>query len=261
MARVGPAPHSRWNGPEMSGPDGLNDCFAGVMVAVALYSLGRLVAARAWSKSTHVDVDVAHVLMGSAMAGMLVSAISFIPSGVWEVVFTALTGWFVWRSYQFVSDHGVEGRDVDHVHHLSHWVTHVVMALAMLYMYLAVGTPTTGFGGGMAMAGPNGTTTDFVGIPLLFLLVLFASGIWELDGIGRFSPSRYDRAEAELAMVAVGRAQLVIGADDSNRATSVAQESLVVGAVRVSPWLAPRLEAACHIAMCITMGFMLVLLL
>ena len=30
---------------------------------------------------------------------------------------------------------------------------------------------------------------------------------------------------------------------------------------RVARWLAPRLEGACHIAMCVTMGYMLVLML
>jgi hypothetical protein len=34
-----------------------------------------------------------------------------------------------------------------------------------------------------------------------------------------------------------------------------------VKAVAPGRWLAPRIEAGCHVAMCVTMGFMLVLML
>ena len=116
----------------MTGPTSLADIFAAVMIIVATYSAGRLVASRLWSRPTHADVDVMHVLMGVAMAGMLVAALNPIPSVVWEVVFSGLAAWFLWRCYAFVAEHGVAGRDEDHVHHLSHYVTHVVMAFAML---------------------------------------------------------------------------------------------------------------------------------
>ena len=216
----------------MSGPDWLDDCFAAVMLVVAVYSAGRLVAARSWSRPSHADVDFAHVLMGVGMAGMLSSAINPVPAGVWEVVFTGLVGWFAWRCYRFVTRLGVEGQDPDHVHHFSHWLTHLVMAVAMLYMYLVAATPSgPSRDAGMAMNGATGTTADFVGLPLLFLAVLLASGVWELDGIGRFSPA------------------LSTG--------SVAGD----GSVATRRWLAPRLEAGCHIAMCITMAYMLVLIL
>ena len=38
------------------------------------------------------------------------------------------------------------------------------------------------------MGAARGTTADFVLLPLVFILVLFDSGIWELDGVGRFAP-------------------------------------------------------------------------
>ncbi|HUD16862.1 MAG TPA: DUF5134 domain-containing protein [Acidimicrobiales bacterium] len=216
----------------MSGPDWLDDCFAAVMVVVAIYSAGRLVASRGWSRPTHADVDVAHVLMGVGMAGMLSSAINPVPRAVWEVVFTALVAWFVWRCYRFATRLGLEGQDPDHVHHLSHYLTHLVMAAAMLYMYLVAAAPSgPSRDAGMAMNGATGTTADFVGLPLLFLLVLLASGIWELDGIGRFSPALSTGPVAS------------------------------VGSIATRPWLAPRLEAGCHIAMCIAMAYMLVLIL
>jgi Domain of unknown function (DUF5134) len=245
----------------VAGPGWLNDIFAGVMVAVAVYSLGRIVAATRWSRPTHSDVDVAHVLMGSAMAGMLVTALVPVQRDLGEPVFAALALWFVWRCYRFVTEHGVEGRDEDHVHHLSHYLTHLVMAGSMVYMYLAAGPSATRSGRSMAMGSATGTTTDFVGIPLLFILVLFASGIWELDGIERFAPDRSDQHQRVMvstvsALPRGSEAEPSSGADDNPRPPSSSQQPTVAG-----PWLAPRLEAGCHIAMCVTMGFMLVLML
>ena len=87
--------------------------------------------------------------------------------------------------------HGFKGRDDDHVHHLSHYATHEVMALAMLYMYLAAPARSGALANGaMPMSGATGTAADFVGLPLLFLIVLLSSGVWELDGIERLSPTR-----------------------------------------------------------------------
>lgn len=240
----------------MSGPDWLDDCFAAVMLVVAVYSVGRLVAARRWSRPTHVDVDSAHILMGVGMAGMLSSAINPVPTGVWEVGFTALSAWFVWRCYRFVARLGVEGQDDDHVHHFSHYLTHLVMAVAMLYMYLVATAPSgPSRDAGMAMSGATGTTADFVGLPLLFLAVLLASGIWELDGIGRFSPAVSTGTVAR-PRLAVGRSVGMEALDGPGDGSGPGD-----GATASRPWLAPRLEAGCHIAMCVTMAYMLVLIL
>jgi hypothetical protein len=237
----------------------LDDAFAGVMAAIALYSLGRLVAARVGRRPTHLDVDAAHVLMGTAMAGMLVPSLGTLSTGVWALVFAALAGWFVWRCYLFVNQHGVEGRDEDHVHHLSHYLTHLVMSGSMLYMYLAATPVATRSGGGTMMAGATGTTTEFVGLPLLFLVVLFASAIWELDGIERFAPIRPPRAPvAPTPTPALAPAGAGV---NGTFAGQVAEPGEGGSSGRRAPWLAPRLEAACHIVMCVTMGYMLVLLL
>jgi hypothetical protein len=246
---------------EVSGPDWLDNSFAAVMLAVAAYSTGRLVAARRWARPTHSDVDVAHVLMGTGMAGMLVAALNPVPAGWWELIFSALGVWFVWRCVEFVRLHGVEGRDEDHVHHLSHYVTHLVMVGAMLYMY-AVATPGVGASrhAGMAMNGATGTTADFVGLPLFFVAVLLASAIWELDGIGRFSqiergavrPPPADAEPPVLGTTQGGEGIVTTAVATTSVAASPAREE--------TPWLAPRLEAACHIAMCVTMSYMLVLI-
>lgn len=247
----------------MSGPGWLNNSFAVAMAVVAVYSAGRLGAARAWSRPTHIDIDISHVLMGTAMAGMLASGINPVPSGAWEVVFAVLAAYFVVRCYRFIGEHGVEGEDEDHVHHLSHYLTHLVMAGSMLYMYsAAVPAPAGSSGAGMAMGAATGTTADFVLLPLGFLLVLFASGVWELDGIQRFSSGGQPRVEPELALTSARPPSLIAPQDGAMDGPGTRVRAVRRATDRSGTrWLAPRLEAACHIAMCITMGFMLILML
>jgi hypothetical protein len=244
----------------MEGPGWLADLFGAVMGLVALYSAGRLVAAQLQSLQTHLDVDLAHVLMGVAMAGMLVTSVNFVRPALWEIVFVLLALWFVWRCYEFVTRRGLKGRDDDHVHHLSHYATHEVMALAMLYMYLADPARSGALANGaMPMSGATGTTADFVGLPLLFLIVLFSSGVWELDGIERLSPSGTRRVP-ETVLATVGGAAPAPAVGGSSAPSPVGAQPLGKRAQRAR-WLAPRLEAACHIAMCITMGYMLIVML
>ena len=237
----------------MTNPGWLNDFFAGLMLAVALYSVGRLVAARAWSRPTHRDVDVAHVLMGTAMAGMLVSDLNPIPNGLWEVVFSSLAAWFVWRCYQFVRDPSTGIAYHQHVHRLSRRTIHLVMSLAMLYMYLAVVPAAVGQGGSMAMGAATGGTSHFVLLPLLFIVSLFASAIWELDRLGRMS-----RAYALQVQTAPGFASVGGG---SLTAPEKSEPTLERADEERPPWLAARLEGVAHVVMCVTMGYMLILML
>lgn len=237
----------------MTNPGWLNDFFAAAMVAVALYSAGRLVAARVWSRPTHRDVDVAHVLMGTAMAGMLVSDLNPIPSGVWEVVFSSLAAWFVWRCYQFVRDPSTGIEYHQHVHRLSRRMIHLVMSLAMLYMYLAVVPGAVAPGGSMAMGAATGATTHFVLLPLVFIVSLFASAIWELDRLGRMSRVFAAQVQTAPAFASVGGASLTAPERSEPTRERVDEER--------PAWLAPRLEGVAHVVMCVTMGYMLVLML
>ncbi len=86
----------------MTGPSWLADGFAGLMLLTAGYCAGRLVAARVQRRPAERDVDLVHVLMGVAMAGMLVPRIGLRPAGlrtgIWAVVFAAAAGWFAWRA-------------------------------------------------------------------------------------------------------------------------------------------------------------------
>lgn len=243
----------------MTNPSWLNDIFAGMMLTVATYSLGRLVAARAWSRLTHRDVDVAHVLMGTAMAGMLVSQLNPISTGAWEVVFSALALWFVWRCYQFVTGVRAQTQYGDNVHRLPRRVIHLIMSLAMLYMYSAAASPKVGSGGSMAMGAATGTTADFALLPAVFVVALVASAVWTLDEIGRLSPSAV-QARQNPTLVATGAHGPTFEREEINVSLHDHPTGSAPGAPRAA-WLAPRLEAGSHIVMCFTMAYMLILML
>ena len=57
---------------------------------------GAAVAAGA-SGAALADIDVAHLLMAIAMAGMLAASLQTLPNGAWEVIFGVLTAWFAYR--------------------------------------------------------------------------------------------------------------------------------------------------------------------
>ena len=256
----------------MPGPVWVPDVFGGTMLLVALYNAGRLVVARVQSRRIHVDVDVVHVLMGTAMAGMFVTALNPIPAAVWEVVFSAVAGWFAWRCFGYVFRRNVSNYIGAHAHHVSHYPTHVVMAFAMLYMYFAPAAAIAAGGGVMAMSAPAGARADFLELPLLFLFVLVASGVWEVD-----------RAERHRRAVLVASSLVPSAARATTSgplpASASAPGALAVAGAQLSAegspmgaaqpdrvdtsgaWLAPGLMAASHIVMCIAMGYMLVVML
>jgi hypothetical protein len=174
---------------------------------------------------------------------------------VWEVVFSLLAGWFIWRCYEFVRDPGIDTRYDDHAHRLSRRLIHLVMAGAMLYMYQAANPATIGSGGSMAMGAATGTTANFALVPMIFVLALLGSAIWQLDAIGRFTPSA-KQPQLTPALAAVGHGSAAPVARERSTGTPV-EGAETPG----TPWLAPRLEAGAHIVMCLTMAYMLVLML
>jgi hypothetical protein len=244
----------------MRNPLWLDDLVGGLMVAVAVYSVGRLVAARVWSRPIHRDIEVTHVLMGTSMAGQLVSDLNPIPSGVWELVFAALAVWFVRGCYEFVTHPGIDSRYDDHVHRLARRVIHLMMALAMLYMYLAA-VPAQ-IGTGMAMGTATGTTADFVLIPMVFILAFLGSAVSTLDRIGRFAPANHVPLRSrQLLRAGAAPSPARESAAREQSSTSERASDRGVGESEEPAWLAPRLEEAAHIVMVVTMAYMLVLML
>ena len=152
----------------MAHPTWLAYGFVVIMVSVSVYCIGRLALAHRLGRRNHYDVNISHVLMGLAMIGMLVPRWNVIPNGLWEVVFGAISAYFLATSIRFIARHGVGGTDDDHVHHLSHYLIHMVMGCAMLYMYW-LGMPITASSStDMSMSGPPVGGGD----PILTLLIV-----------------------------------------------------------------------------------------
>ncbi len=235
----------------MAKPTWLAYGLALLMLSVSLYCVARMMAARWWHRRNHGDVNIAHMANGVAMVGMLVPAVNWVPDALWECVFVALALWFARKSV--VALGAARGRQA-----LSHNLIHVVLALAMLYMYLAA-VPTDVLDGGTsapAMSGPTGVAVNFGALPLLFVVVLLVSAVWQLDGL-----SAYRRVPGVLVGAATGSGFTAAGS--SRRAPVALGEPPrpLEPANSDGRWLAPRLEMGCHIAMCITMAYLLVLML
>lgn len=127
----------------MSAPTWLSSVFVAMMLGVAGFCTGRLVVARRTRRPVEVDSDVVHVLMGVAMAGMLIARLRFGPSAVWAVVFAGGAAWFGWAALRSTATAaGAPG-----------WrcrqpVPHLLECGAMVYMLVAVPKPGHAMGTG-----------------------------------------------------------------------------------------------------------------
>jgi hypothetical protein len=167
----------------MSTPAWILGIFAAVVLLVAEVSAGQLVLARVWNRrgGTDADITVSHLLMGIAMAGILVTGLTTLPNAVWEVVFAVMTTWFVWRLWRESRGRGAaavaRGR----------YAPHLVHSAAMLYMFAALvgpsvagsGISVSGTGGVSEMAG--GSSGGMPTLALIFALLLIAFTIHDLD--------------------------------------------------------------------------------
>jgi Domain of unknown function (DUF5134) len=213
----------------MGGPAWLTSIFAAASLAVAVYCTGRLIAARRWRRPTELDTDGAHVVMGVAMAGMLVSGLRTLPSAIWEVVFAAGAAWFGYRMLQ--ARRGARPSPW----HSSHPLPHLVECAAMVFMFLIL--PASAAARGMSM---TATESRFSFLTLPLALFLFGYVVWLGDRVALHAPA--------LAIAAPG--------GDTRRAIGSGP-----GFAATQSYLAPRCATICKITMGITMGYMLILML
>lgn len=205
----------------MIAPSWLGNGLAVVMLGIAAYCASRLVMARIARRRTHYSFDVMHTAMGVAMAGMLTSHLG--PTAPWIAVFVAAAAWFGVRATSNVF--ATRATSIATGSYLRHLVT----SGAMVYMLVATpavasaATPTS-----MSMSGP-GASTRFPTVALLLGVFMVGYAVMVTD--------RWSRAKAD------------IDSSSSNQGTDVA------------PILAPGAVACCQVAMNITMGYMLVVLL
>ncbi|HSZ39862.1 MAG TPA: DUF5134 domain-containing protein [Trebonia sp.] len=238
-------------------PAWILDILAAAMLVVAALSVTRLtttwlaaraVPGRSWPRSEDAaDCDAAHVLMGIAMAGMLVSSVQTLPSGAWEVVFGLATAWFAWRVARDVRANGVRALSGPH------FTPHLVHSAAMVYMYAAI-TVGGGAMSGMAMGGTGisggAQALEYPTLGLVFGLVLAGYSVWDLDQLS--GQRRGVVAVPGGATVSVPAGAAIVSP------VSVSTDGAATGGVAARGLLtSPTVTTGCRIAMGVTMAFML----
>ena len=262
----------------MGGPAWLDDILAVLVLVIAGYCLGRLVVWRTQGRPTDVDVDAVHGAMGVGMAAMLVPSLSPVPNITWAWVFTVAAAWLGWRIV-IVHRRAGSARIAQ-----AHYVPHLVMAVAMIYMGVAYSGPARSgsAGGGMAMGG-SGAGAHFPLGALVLALFMFGYAVWLTDQLTGIATVRTWRAAPQLALAGAGvptaaadglpelappaHAAPVVRAAAAAHPAAAGELATADGEVprrddaspRKVP-LSPRLEAGCHIAMAVTMGYMLILM-
>jgi hypothetical protein len=221
----------------MSTPSWLYYLFGVLMLAVAAYCLNLLILSVVTKRSAGRDVEISHVFMGVAMAGMFVGQWAFGQSAVWEIIFAILLIWFLVQSIQSVRQYGL---------HLPHALIHVVMNFAMLLMYwFPMGSSPVAMSMSSSATGPKLDS----GVAFALALILFASAIFTLASPNKGASHFGSHAPA----------YLVAGAAGSVTPEGHIGDPSSVGAIE-EVVATPQLVDMSHAVMCLAMGFMLLLM-
>jgi hypothetical protein len=240
----------------MGGPPWLAWTFASVVIVVAAYCLTRLLVSWRQHRPSDRRIDAIHVLMGVAMAGMLVPRLRVFWAGGWEVVFGISAAWFAWLAIrEFRGRATVGGRP-------GHHLQHVLACGAMLYMFLAAATAAKT--GGPAMSGMAADAAHAPTLALVLAFALFGYVIWTADRLSSLAPVAALAAGAAPVPVfagaaAGGGASPAVGGEDGHGTPGDDGQAPPSHGQQVP--LSPRLAACCEIAMGVTMGYALILML
>jgi hypothetical protein len=230
----------------MSTPAWILEIFGAVMILVAEVSAGQLMIARAWTRrsGTNADIAVSHLLMGIAMAGILVPGLRTLPNAAWEVVFAVMTAWFVWCLWR-------ESRRPAAVARGRH-APHLVHSAAMLYLLAALAGPSVA-GSGMSISGTGGMpgmaggssggrpTLHVSTLALIFALLLIAFTVHDLDR----------RAGVDGYFHVVGRPFAPAGPAQRANPVAFTAERLL---------LSPAVVKGCQVATGVTIAFTLIIM-
>jgi hypothetical protein len=197
-------------------------------LAVAAYCLISLIVKVCTRRGSGWDIDIAHTFIGVTMAVM------------WEIIFAVLLTWFLARTLQSVRHHGV---------HLSHFLVHAAMSLAMLLMYrfpvrVRGGSPT----GPMSLSSAASRLDP--GLAFVLVLIFFASAILTLDSSARGASHHTPRGSTPATSASGGPGSPPIRLE---------RRCGRAGGVRGLAD-APRLEDASHVLLCVLMGFLLIVM-
>jgi hypothetical protein len=222
-------------------PSWLYDFFGALMLGVAAYSVALLVVTLAAHRSSGWDVDVAHILMGVSMAGMFIVSWAFGPKSLWEFTFIVLLAWFLVRSAQSIRRYGI---------HLPHYLIHAVMSLAMFLMFAFVGPATGASMRSMSMSMPMSTSPRLdPGVAFLVALSLLSLAIFTVGSAKRGTSHHGSHVPA----LTKDLGPPVPGGDSAGAG---GQSALLIETLVTTPWV----EDASTVAMCVAMGFLLILM-
>jgi len=235
----------------MAAPSWLAGTFAAIMILTAAYSASRLAFSRLRGRATELDADALHAVMGVAMAGMLVPWLHLAPNSMWAAVFGIGAAWFGWHALP------VRGPVSPRLSQSRYPVPHLVECAAMIYMLLPGHSPL----GGSAMAMPGmaaapGSQQGFPALAVILALFMLGYIVWTTD---RLTSRTAQPTTATAARSGTGehRSPLAAAGTRAPDAASTLGPDDQAG----TPALAPRLAACTKIAMSLTMGYMLILML
>jgi hypothetical protein len=244
----------------MAGPFWLAGTFAAIMILTAAYSASRLAVSRLRGRQTEFDADGLHAVMGVAMAGMLVPRLNVVPGGVWMAVFGIAAAWFGWHALHAASL-GISGGSSCRFP-----VPHLIECVAMLYMLLAVHGPRVVRGGTsvpMAGMGASAGPVDFPALAAVLALFMLGYIVWTTDRLTALARAKaaavHPGSNRDRLSVAAPQMAPAYGADGAVGMPAGAGSRAGDQAGR--PVLAPKLGACGKLAMGITMGYMLLLML
>jgi len=218
----------------MIGPTWLAAIFGVIMLVAVAVAAAHIIAAWRTHRTTDYEIDIHNVLMGVAMAGMLIPSLLIVTTGpstiAWLVVWILLTIWFAISV----------ARDATQRRHgngfTGHHLPHLVMSAAMVYMFAVMLVPASD----SSASGTSGMSGMSVGgglVPLATLdyaLVIFMVG---------YAVLVVDRLPG---LAAIGSGDLrVVGHKDT--------------ATTARP-LATTTAAIINIVMAVTMGYMLTMM-
>jgi hypothetical protein len=245
----------------MPGPSWLAGVFAAVMILTAAYSASRLAVSRLRGRATEFDADALHVVMGTAMAGMLVPRLDVLPDGAWAVVFAVAAAWFGWCAMR-ARNLGDSSRS-----RCRYPLPHLIECAAMLYMLVPVhGVQPAHGGAGMAMPGMGTSAApagSFPALAVVLALSMLGYLVWTTDrltSLARTHTTAGHGGNSDHQSSAVIQAAAP-SHDDAGvpgmQGTATARYPVQAD----GPVMAPRLAACGKIAMSLTMGYMLILML
>jgi hypothetical protein len=177
----------------VNAPAWLSNLLSMLMLALAAYSLWRLLIARAWERDTDYETDALHLLAGLAAAGLISTWAHTLPRGAWTVVFAAGGVYFAVRAVRSWAEAGDRRR----------LVGGGACCAVLVYMFTAGVAPSTLHGstaGQYTMAGMPGMILDqtltYPSIGLIFAVGLAFAAVAVLN---RMAPMTAQDGPAQAA--------------------------------------------------------------